>query len=256
MGNDTTVPEPLPAPHQREHKLAILAGFMFAGVALGAAYYALFASRDLDIPDRELSDTEITDLLRLTRLPFLTEPAAEEIVTQFGYGALPFLSATLRTSDTPPRVQGNICFILGKYREGEYTPEIIRSLEKNLVANMTSAHLAAIVSTMNGLGYSGDAEALGFLEKLAGETYWDRLPVTLSRAGDSDDESSAHSGERLRRLFRDRSLRSLGLAPNGAGAGALKRLAGTLPEELEEVRAAALSESRRRKWRLNELSGV
>lgn len=239
-----------------EPKWALLAVVLSLLLVLGFGIFRLQQSTVLKIPNRELSNEEVVAALQMTNSIYLTESAAETFVKLYGSEAVPVLSANLRSKGVSLRIKGNICYILGKYRDANEIPHMMELLTSCLVPEMSARQRTGAIMMIEGLAFTGVPDALAHLESIAGEAYWDALPEELTSDKDLPGVDDAEDAARLKRMIRERTIQSLGRAPEGLGIAPLKRIKGTIPEALEDVRKEALMDARLRRWGLDEVPGL
>ena len=225
-----------------ERRIGPIVAALFLGLAAGYAWWFYLAPRDLIIPDRTLTQEEVHEVLRIINASIIHEDAAEDFVQQFGADALNILVPVLRDHREQPFKRGRVAYLIGKYRDPAYTQDIVDVIEQTLQPNMGGSGLAAVAYAIEGLGWAGDERAIRALKTLAGQAFWDqREPIPHKLEPDD--------APRIQLLLRERAVRALGEAPDGAGIEALKQLAQAHPV-LSEPIDDALSHARRARWGL------
>lgn len=225
-----------------ERRVAIIVAALLVIVTAGWAWWQYVAPRGLDIPDHTLAQRDVQGVIQIVNGAVIHEEVAERFAEQYGTDALGILVPIIRDITEDSATRGRAAYILGKYRQPQYTQDIINVIEQNLQPGMGSPGLAGVAYSMEGLGWAGDDLAIQALKTIAGETFWEqRRPAPYKFEPDD--------APRIQRLLRRRAVLALGRAPDGAGIEALKQLADSSPA-LSEPIDQALSAARRSRWGL------
>lgn len=143
---------------------------------------------------------------------FFDEESAEVFIKQYGKEAVAVEIAMLN-EDISPYIKGKICFYLGKYLDDSGSTHtavrpIIRLIEKAADRPVGKGEEFMISFAMDGLGFTGDDEALAFLKKLASEEYWGKY--LLQPFGNPGAQHGTEA--KFLKSLRENALRGLGLA--------------------------------------------